>query len=282
MNQEALKKIMSFCTIDAFPELPCPYCGQETLRLTKRDFHYRELQSQFSEKDFEDIDFECSLLLKAFLLAGEIIRGTMEAQAKFSAFLKCGSCKEVVVAVGKAIVPSKWATEHGCYVQTRILPEFFTPPLPMIPLHPNYPEDLRSEIIRSFSTFFSDAASCGNAIRHSVEELLDDQKIERARTMDDGKRVPLNLHQRIKLFERSFQHAKLLHGIRVIGNEASHNCRVSQDDLLRAYEVLEYVLRALYVQPRHHANMVAKSNLLEVKYKRADAGARRKSTQNNR
>ena len=272
MNQEVLKKITSFCTLDTFPELPCFYCSQETLRLIKSSFRYRELQNQFAEKDFKNINFECGLLLKTFLLVGEFLDHIMVVQAKFSAFLTCRSCKEVVATSGKATVPSKWAKKQGTHVPTRIQPEFFSPPLPIILLYPNYSEALRRAIVRSFSTFFSDPASCGNAIRHSVETLLDDQKIERIETRRDGRPSQMNLDRRIALFEQKFQHAKLLHGIRAIGNEASHNYSVSQDDLLQAYEVLDYILRELYVHPQAQANMEAMSSILEGKYRRTSAG----------
>ncbi len=267
MNQEIVNQIKSFCGIDTFPELPCPYCSDGVLRLKKNDVRFRELQKQYDEKDFEDIDFESHLLLSAFLVLGKVVKSMNEVQAKFSAFLRCKSCHETAIVVGKAIIPSKLAKERGFPVRTRILPEYFTPPLPMIRLGDRYPKSLRNEITRSFSTFFSDPASCGNAIRHSVEALLDDQKVESTKESGSDGSVLLKLVDRIRLFEKKFPDAKLLHGIRFIGNQASHHSTIKQEDLLDAYKILEHVMKELYIRPIERREVANKSRSLEDKYR---------------
>jgi hypothetical protein len=200
MNKEIIDKIRSLSGIDTFPELPCPYCADGRLHLSKKDIRSRRLRNQFDKADFEDINFESHIVLNVLWAAVSVMHRMVESQAKFSAFLQCKSCHETVIMVGKALVPSEWANERGTYVRVRIVPEYFTPPLPMIPLPINCPESLRKDIIRSFSTFFSDPASCGNAIRHSVETLLDEQKVDRVRVSGNGNSVFLPLSERIELF----------------------------------------------------------------------------------
>ena len=267
MNEVAINQLRRFCSLDDFPDLPCPYCGSETLRIDRRSIQFIKLKNQFAEKDFEDINFESHVLLRLIEFACIAMSKLMEFQAKFSTFLKCTSCKETVIMVGKAIVPSELAKQQGITIGIRILPEFFTPPLPIIRLHSAYPKNIKREITRSFSTFFFDPSSCGNAIRQCIERLLDNHRIEKSRISKNGKQIYIPLSDRVELFVDNFSDAKLLDGIRFLGNEASHNSILNQEDVFNAYKILHYILEELYLHPKDRDEILKISQLLQNKYK---------------
>lgn len=268
MNEEKINKIRRFCDLTNFPKLVCPYCGQETLRLNKKTIRYRKLENQCTEEDFKSIDFESNVLLKILQVAGTVLNKLMVLQAKFSAFLVCSSCKETVIMVGKATIPSEFSKKQKYPVRIEISPEFFTPPLPIIPLHPCYPENMKKELTRSFSTFFHAPSSSGNAIRHCIERLLDNFEIEKDKTTKNKKKYFLLLSDRIKKFSEKYSEGEMLHSIRFLGNNASHNSDLNCSDLVAAYKILDYILSELYIKPKNRKNISKISESLENKYKK--------------
>ena len=61
------------------------------------------------------------------------------------------------------------------------------------------------------------------------------------------KRVGLPLHARIIEYRKKNQQlADLLLAVKWIGNSGSHDSKITKDDTLDAYRILEYVLTKLY------------------------------------
>lgn len=109
----------------------------------------------------------------------------------------------------------------------------------------DFPEDVRSiysEVIEVFNT--SAARGLGMLLRALVEGVCRDQECK-------GK----NLEQRIDdLVERSLlskPEAEMLHVLRYIGNEAAHEQgEPSWTDLVAGLDILEHLLRSVYVLPQ--------------------------------
>lgn len=108
-------------------------------------------------------------------------------------------------------------------------------------------QQIKEEIRKSFALYWVDISSCANRIRSGVEMLLTQQQIPIKQIGKNGKDYSLSLHERIVLFQQvNPQAATHLLAIKWIGNAGSHSSRLSEEDVLDSYEILEYVLDDLF------------------------------------
>jgi hypothetical protein len=107
------------------------------------------------------------------------------------------------------------------------------------------PGQLRDEIVRSFALYWCDERACANVIRSAIEWLLTLRSIPT--NNDKGRRMAL--HDRIVEFRRTDDESgKFLLTLKIVGNVGSHGdvVEITEDDLLDAYEIFEYVLERIY------------------------------------
>ncbi len=275
LNKKLLTGLLSGISIDKFPHLPCSSCGSVSLKLSSRDMRYRPLTNQYDPQQFEKEGFDSSILLGLLQVVGSVIEQLQWIQSRFSGFLKCSSCGEVVAVIGRAKVPSEYSKKNHTYFKAKLIPEFFSPPIPLIALQAEYPESVKLELAKSFATFFSDAALAGARVRVSIELLLNVLEIEKNRkddvgnvkTTKSGREQRLTLQERIHLFKVKYpDYAKMLLAIKSIGNEASHNAEIDRYDLLDAYEILDHVLVQLFITPRKHDKILSITDNVNSKY----------------
>jgi hypothetical protein len=136
------------------------------------------------------------------------------------------------------------------------------------------PEPVVDELLESFQLYWCDPLACANRIRSAVEKLLTSQKIPQTNggsTKGSGRRF-LSLHARIERF-----HAKQpgiadkLMALKWIGNAGSHAAAITKDDTLDGYELLDWVLDALYAKRHRRASALSK----EINRRRAPRSPRR-------
>lgn len=268
-------KLLSPVCINSFPLLNCAACGVQALSLAKKNIVYQRLKNQYDGRRFEHEDFDSSVLLKIVGVIAFVAEEIKWEQCRFSGHLICQSCGEVTSVMGKAKIPNTHAKTYSVGLQEQLMPEYFSPALPIIPLRPEYPLSLRQELGKSFAMFFSDASSAGNRVRTCVELLLDDQKIDRARRDDSGnvkisssgREATLSLGNRIGEFGKKFpDFALMLGAIKSVGNEGSHGGDLDRPDLLRAYQIIDFILTNLYVNSKAHLEMLQMSSALKGKY----------------
>lgn len=274
-DENLWKKFLSPISINTFPRLDCPSCGARALILNGKNIRYQRLKNQFQGRRFEHEDFGPSVAAK---ILGALAFAAAELnweQCRFNGHLACESCGEVTSVLGKAKIPSAAAKEQGTVLSEQLMPEFFSPAIPIIPLTVDYPITLRQELGRSFAMFFSDASSAGNRVRTCVELLLDDLNIERflldcngdIKVSSTGRKTLLSLGKRIEVFSNSHaDYAKMLKAIKGVGNEGSHGSELSREDLLMAYKIINYVLTSIYVKSKQHTEILQITNELENKY----------------
>jgi len=124
-------------------------------------------------------------------------------------------------------------------------PTFFHPTLNIFRISENCPELVKNEIIDSFKLFWFDLPSCANKVRTSLELLLNEQKVNKTTSTKKGRR--LKLHERIVEYKKkNEQVADFLLAIKWIGNTGSHIGTLERNDLLDAYELLDFSLSKLY------------------------------------
>ena len=143
-------------------------------------------------------------------------------------------------------------------------PEYVQPSPDLIDLPPNCPSTITDQLRRAFTLFWLDAPAAANRIRSAVEHLMDQQRVPKARK-HGTKENRLRLHQRIELFRTEQPElGNALMAVKWIGNEGSHRGELGKPDLLKAFEMLSFVLDELLDQ---RAERVAKL-ALQVNRKR--------------
>jgi hypothetical protein len=253
MKKEAWLKLVEPISINEFPRLPCPTCSNGELILDLSSLRFRASKDQYKRDVFWKDDFEQNTLLRIFFAIGTALDNMQWKQSRFIGFLVCSPCQESVAITGRAEVPSAFQKMvYKEHIQpTRILAEYFSPHIPIFNIKSQLPEDVRSELAKSFSLYHTDTAAAGNRLRAAVERLLDSQGIEPGR----------DLYGRIQQFaKKELELSELLSALRLLGNEASHEGNVSKADLLDAYAVFECIAEQLFERQNKLKTMKALSN----------------------
>lgn len=159
----------------------------------------------------------------------------------FSIHLKCssGNCEQYVAVSGDRIVyDTKKEDTDEIETITSYNPKSFYPAPNIIKIPQECSELFTQTLKESFSLYWLDLSSCANKIRLSIEVLMSDFNISKSHS----------LHKRIEIFGKEYETvSKYLLSVKYIGNEGSHNPKVERDDILSAYQLLDYTLEILYV-----------------------------------
>ncbi|WP_420141223.1 DUF4145 domain-containing protein [Sphingomonas sp.] len=129
------------------------------------------------------------------------------------------------------------------YVTTRYFNVEMLSPTPIAISYPEQtPQPIIDAIAKASALIWSSPESAANHIRQSVEILMDDAAIPE-RTAD-GEFI--SLHKRIKTFQMSdSENGDVLLATKWLGNGGSHVGGVSRDDLLDAFDMIEFVLESV-------------------------------------
>lgn len=186
-------------------------------------------------------------------------------KTRFVGFLKCTSahCNEFVTIAGYVLTEevNSYDEEFGLYVELEdfYYPVSFDPALLYIQNTLLYPKEIKSILKTCFRLFWIDNASCANKIRIVVEKLLDLQKIPRRKKNPKGKFTTLNLHARLALYKKKNpQIAELLLSTKWIGNTGSHSTEVNTQEIINAFDLLQYCLDHIYVQTEKRLKNISK------------------------
>ncbi len=169
-------------------------------------------------------------------------------------------CNEVVVISGRGSVDNDFNPETNKMEFLDVFEAKYVYPSPhIIHLPKSSSKELKDEFISAFTLYWSDIRACANRIRSCVELILTEYHIKRFE-IKKGKRKRLSLHERIELF--SYKNATLgdaLMAIKWIGNEGSHIGKLTKDDLLDAFEMLEHVLDELFEKRKEKIGKLVKA-----------------------
>ena len=221
---------------------PCPVCKSGRLQLDKSTLVIKETSSS---RDYRNSKEE----------------GYWEPDMtteRFTCLLICNqpSCREPVVVCGTTGEAPEPDGEGGEDWKMYLAPVFFHPALSIISIPKTCPEAVRKEIEKAFALYWCDLLSCANRVRNAIEQLLTHFKIIRFRIDAQKRKKRISLHERIQMFsqrgQREQQLATAMFAVKWIGNEGSHPGKLTRDDLLDAFELLEHVLGKLFVPPEQN------------------------------
>lgn len=161
----------------------------------------------------------------------------------FSIHLTCSECSETV-AVSGYMSEENYPINEEIGLQKCITPVVFYPAPKIIETPKSCPNSVTKILNNSFGLYWLDLGSCANKIRIAIEVLMDEQQIPKTST--NGKKE-FTLHQRLEKFEMEKPEvSKYLMAIKWIGNAGSHFFDITNEDVLDAYELLEFSLDKLY------------------------------------
>lgn len=156
-------------------------------------------------------------------------------------------CKEIFSIAGYIKVEVDYEENENSSFTECYYPQYIFPLLHIFCIPEDTPKDVEKAIHLAFKVFWIDKSACANAIRTTVEVILNDKKVLKSAITKGKKRRSLSLHERIELYEKkNCEVAKYLMAIKWIGNAGSHEGELTSDDILDGLDLLKYALEKLY------------------------------------
>lgn len=230
--------------------ITCPYCEKGELlfdskkekMLADEKYNKQLRQSPDYDSDFERYYFLINLVCSNY------------------------QCKENILVAG--II-----TEHGLYSDTEgngfqentYKPKYFSKSPHIISIESSYPKDIIQLLESSFELFWVDKMSCANKIRICLESLMDYYKVPKKEKTKKGKFQIISLDKRIKKCKAliNSRNTNFAIAIKWIGNIGSHNTtECSNDKILLAYELLDFILQDLFINKSKHQQLVKKAKII--------------------
>jgi hypothetical protein len=164
----------------------------------------------------------------------------------FSIHLKCTNCSEIV-AVSGLMTEDNYPEEGDTAI---ITPISFFPAPKIIEIPRACPKSVTKILNESFGLYWLDVSSCANKIRISIEVLLNELNVPDKKTINK-KEQKITLHGRINEFTKANKDVgEFLSAIKWIGNAGSHLSEITRDNVLDAYELLDFSLELLYSEKK--------------------------------
>jgi hypothetical protein len=215
------------------PEYPCPSCATGILSKAKKEdlTSRRPKEPSFTQYEEDPTSWP----------------------SRFSLFLHCATCREVVVVVGTSTdVPEEILDGSQEWIEY-LEPLWMWPAPPIINVQ-IAPKEVRPELEMSFAFYWCDRGASASRMRTSLERLMDHFNVPATTMATDksGKRYRkrLDLSSRIDKFAKkigSTKYSDLLHALRVVGNVGTHGKKVvSRTDMLDAYKAYEFALEKMF------------------------------------
>ncbi|MFN8509034.1 MAG: DUF4145 domain-containing protein [Deinococcaceae bacterium] len=244
MDRKFVTRMFAPFTLDKIPEWACPTCEKGILTIKKESFFKDE---PVDSRDHSDKEW-----------SPEYIRYV------YSCLLYCSNpnCHEVVTCTGSGNVRCDYNEENKQleYCEEFCV-KFFEPPLRIISIPKNCPEEVKSPLIESFRQIFSSPNASANSVRIALDNLLTDLGIIRYSNNNlNGKKNPINLHDRIDKIPIEYSGIKdIILAVKWIGNAGSHSIvNISTSDVLDAYLMLEHLLHEIYGTEKEDVKKIAK------------------------
>jgi len=219
-----------------YPSLPCPSCDarlilDETSFRRKASRHNIELVNVTSDD---------------------------EAIARFSAMFVCGhaKCGEIVWVSGDCSYAYAYGPDGETITEQTLHPKSLYPGSPVISTPDDVSEEIQSALNVSYQLLWSDYDACAIKLRVALERILAGEGFPA--TGSKGSFV--SLHDRILRWEALTSEtsiAQSLTAIKWLGNEASHEGRLSLTNVLDAYALLERLLQQLFPLDTTHIDALA-------------------------
>jgi hypothetical protein len=211
---------------DVLPHWRCPTCGKGHLAIDTKDLTIEETGPSKAAHDHEAWEPDW-------------------IENRFVGLLRCSlpDCRDLAAVSGSSSV-DYYQVDWDEFVDSKIFKIAAITPAPLpIGFPDNTPEPILGKIQAAASLIWSSPESAANQIRQSVELLMDDAGVKKV--TEDGK--PIFLHKRIEEFSATDEeNGQVLLATKWLGNTGSHAGEISRDDVLDAFDMIEFVLENRY------------------------------------
>lgn len=257
MNFELLKE-----KFENIPDLDCSFCGKGIFVHNKDEYIFKETGLSRISKGYGSDDFQ--YWSDRFVITSECSNPDCKEPCfitGITSYEEDGWFEGGYNEAGEEIQPHP---KYKKFFQIRMM----DPPLKLFKYSNEISAELNNKLSESFGLFWLDKSACGNKIRTAIEILLNDLGVRKTYTTKKGKRWYYKLHDRIALYSKKKPKiAEKLFAIKWIGNDGSHGIsELSNDEIISAYKILEYVLKKLYDKSENEVNRLTKK--INKKYKK--------------
>ncbi len=287
------KSILDFVALDKYPNLPCPYCHQETLSFDKSDIRSRPVSENYKKIASRHFNLESNKQKEKSIaqekLAGKMLEsnsllGFVGAAAlvyhevvkpsyhfcKFTAFMSCTNCNDNVAVIGLSQEHTK-KTENEKQLPPLYKIEQFSIPVPMFEISTAVPTSIHLELLGAFNYFHIDTNLSASKLRRAIEKFCNELGMK-----------PNTLARQIKELETKYPiEANFLNTLRLVGNEGTHSDNVNEDDLLLAFDIVEEVL-AIFPRLAKLERLKAPQAQLEDKFDKKKARTEAKTLEHEK
>lgn len=130
------------------------------------------------------------------------------------------------------------------------------------------PSIVKELLEKSFSLYWVDTSAAANALRASLESLLDELKIPSHKKNAKGETVFISLHARLEAWAASNKdHADLCFALKEVGNLGSHGDSVKPKHYFGSLEIYSHVLKDLFDNNATKMKLLAQSIRDDIKGK---------------
>lgn len=209
---------------------PCPTC--EEGRLIPDIDSFREVEPTFSTRAHDHEAWDPDWIERRF---------------SYRCICDNENCAEVAFVSGRGGVDQAYDFEGGAeYYDFRSIQSFFPAPS-IVPIPEAVPREVAVLLKKSFALYWVDVSAAANAMRASLEALMDQLKIPRTQKTKKGKIAPLSLHGRLAHWsETQKEYAELCFALKEVGNLGSHGETVREKHYFGALEIYAHVLSQLF------------------------------------
>lgn len=208
----------------------CPRCGKGALVPQKDSFSV--VEPKFSKDAFHHEDWDPHWVQERFT---------------YQCVCDAKNCGEVAFVSGSGSVDQRYDHQGTpeYYSLYKICSFFPAPHIIRIP--EGAPREVIERLELCFALFWTDTAAACNAMRASLEALLDELKVPNSAKSAKGKTYRLGLHQRLDSWaQQEKENAELCLALKEVGNLGSHGGTVREKHFFGVMEIYQYVLVQLF------------------------------------
>nr|WP_321980124.1 DUF4145 domain-containing protein [uncultured Cohaesibacter sp.] len=232
---------------------PCPECGSGSLKPDQSSF--RKVEPRYSDMAHRHPDWDPDWMIFRFC---------------FSCVCDNQECGEIAFVTGDGRVDQRYDDRGQAefYEHFTIKSFFPSPRLCYIPSE--VPDKVEQQLYKSFSLFWVDVSAAANALRSSLESLLDEMNVPSQEQSKKGSTVRMSLHRRLEVWSKTNEeHAELCLALKEVGNLGSHGDIVETEHYFSSLKLYSYILKQLFENDAQKMKELAESIRDDIKSKKA-------------
>ena len=229
---------------------PCPKCKKGQLVPDQSSF--KVFEPAFSKEDHKLDAWEPEWISRRFSLV---------------CVCNIESCGEVSIVSGLGTVDAWYDhQQHRSAYYSAFEIRSFNPAPPLIRVPVGTPEKVTKLLDKSFALYWVDLSAAANAIRASLEALLDEVGIPRTQKTSGDKTHTINLHRRLIIWsEQEQDYADFCMALKDVGNLGSHGEDVLDEHFFGVLQIYKYLLTQLYENDAAKMKALASKIRAEIK-----------------